>query len=251
MKNNLFEFLLRLGDDNLILGQRLSEWCGHGPYLEEDIALTNIALDHIGQASAWLKLAGDAEGKNRNEDDLAYHRNEREFVNLQLVEQPNNDFAYTIIRQLFFDVYQLYLYEELSKSSSHEISALSSKSLKEIKYHVRHVKEWTLRLGDGTEESSRRAQNAVNDLWRFTFEMFLNDEVIETLLEENIAADLSIIHIRWKELINQIFSEAKLTIPGDESSIILNSRKGVHSENLGHILAEMQFLPRTYPGARW
>lgn len=251
MNNFLFEFILRLGDDNLILGHRLSEWCGHGPYLEEDIALTNIALDHIGQASAWLKLAGNAEGKNRSEDDLAYKRIEREFVNLQLVEQPNTDFAYTIIRQLFFDVYQLYLYDELTKSSNEEVAALSAKSLKEIKYHVRHAKEWALRLGDGTKESNRRAQIAVNGLWRYTHEMFVTDDVVEALIKEKAAPDLASIKIKWEEMISQIFNEAKLFIPENEPPIILNSRKGVHSENLGHILAELQFLPRTYPDANW
>jgi len=251
MNNNLFQFLLRLGDDNLIIGHRLSEWCGHGPYLEEDIALTNIALDHIGQASAWLKLAGSIEGQKRNEDDLAYHRTEREFVNLQLVEQPNTDFAYTIIRQLFFDVYQLYLYDELTKSRNEDVAALSAKSLKEIKYHVRHAREWTLRLGGGTEESSRRTQNAVNDLWRFTHEMFVNDDLIDMLIKEKTAADFAAIKTHWEKMISQIFNEAKLTIPENEPPIILNSRKGVHSENLGHILAEMQFLPRTYPNAKW
>lgn len=247
----LFEYVLRLGDDNLILGHRLSEWCGHGPILEEDIALTNIALDCIGQASTWLKLAGKIEGNGRNEDSFAYFRTEREFRNLQLAEYPNTDFAYTIVRQFFLDVYFFYLYEVLSRSKDENISAIAEKSLKEVKYHFRHSKEWILRLGDGTEESHIKTQNAIDDLYPLTGEMFEIDLVIRSLMKENILPDITKLKTSWETIVSSIIEEATLTLPEDVVFTAQGSRQGNHSEQLGHILAEMQILPRTYPDAKW
>lgn len=247
----LFEYLLRLGDDKLILGHRLSEWCGHAPILEEDIALANIALDNIGQASALLTLAADTENKGRSEDDLAFHRDAREFRNLQLLEQPNTDFAYTIARQFFFDTYNLFLYEELAKCKHEELAGIAAKALKEIKYHNRHSREWILRLGDGTDESNARLQNAVNYLWRYTDEFFKKDEIENELIDLEIAPDLDAIKPKWKETVSEILAKANIKEPEEEPFLFDGGRQGFHTEHLGHLLAEMQVLPRTHPGAKW
>jgi len=247
----LFEFLLRLGDDRLVLGHRLSEWCGHAPVLEEDIALTNIALDEIGQAAAFLHLAGEVEAKHRTEDDLAYFREATHFRNVQLIEQPNGDFALTIVRQFFFDTYSYLLLDELQKSTYVHLAGIAAKGFKEATYHLRHSKEWMLRLGDGTEESHRKVQDAVNNLWRFTTELFLFDEVEQRLASQGIIPNLENLHQRWMEIADAVLSSATLTIPPEETYPVSGSRKGKHSEHLGHLLAEMQILARSYPDARW
>jgi ring-1,2-phenylacetyl-CoA epoxidase subunit PaaC len=248
--NARFTYCLRLGDSSLILGHRLSEWCGHGPVLEEDIAMINIALDLIGRATNILKYAGEIEGKGRTEDDLAYLRKEREFQNLLLTEQPNGDFAVTIARQFFFDVYSYFLYEALQSSTDKGLAAIAEKSLKEIKYHVRHSSEWMIKLGDGTEESHRRLQNAVNELWRFTGEMFIADEIDITLQKDGIAPDLAAVKTNWDAMVGEIFEKAKLTLP-ENVFMHQGSRSGIHTEHLGFLLAEMQYLQRLYPGAKW
>jgi len=246
----LFEYLLRLGDDRLILGHRLSEWCGHAPILEEDIALGNIALDLIGQSSAYLSLAAEVENKNRTEDDLAYFRNEYEFKNLQLVEQPNIDFAYTIVRQFFFDVYEGLFLEELAKSKFEQLAGIAEKSIKENKYHTRHSRQWVLRLGDGTEESRNKIQSAINDFWRFTGELFEENKVDEILKEKNFVPDIKLLKQKWNEIINSTFAEATLKIP-ENKDFTSGGRKGIHTEHLGHLLAEMQIVARSFPGAKW
>lgn len=246
----LVEFLLRLGDDRLILGHRLSEWCGHAPILEEDIALTNIALDLLGQASALLRFAGEIEGKNRNEDDLAYFREATQFKNLQLVEQPNGDFAFTIARLFLFSVFNNLLSERLQQSSIEELAGIATKGFKESTYHLRHSKEWMLRLGDGTEESHRRLQNAVNELWRFTEEIVTFDEVEKQLHQQNVIPDLNTIAPKWNEIVAGVLTEATLIIPS-KNYTVSGSRNGFHSEHLGHMLAEMQILARSYPDAQW
>ncbi len=251
MNKELFEYCLRLGDTSLIMSQRLGEWCGHGPILEEDIALTNIALDLIGQARAFLTYAGEVEGKSRNEDDLAYHRDAQQFRNVLLSEQPNGNFGVTIIRQLFVSTYQFYLYTELNKSKDQTLAALAAKSLKEVTYHVRHASDWTLRLGDGTEESHERAQTAVDDLWIFIDDLFDKDEIDDALLKQGIAPDVTEIRKQWMSHIQKVLSEATLTIPELNSFMRTGSRRGNHTEHLGYILAEMQFLPRAYPDAKW
>lgn len=247
----LFEFLLRLGDDRLVLGHRLSEWCGHAPVLEEDIALTNIALDEIGQASAFLHLAGEVEAKHRTEDDLAYFREATHFRNVQLVEQPNGDFAFTVARQFFFDAYNYLLLDELQKSSYVHLAGIAAKGFKEATYHLRHSKEWMLRLGDGTEESHRKVQDAVNNLWRFTGELFLFDEIERGLAAQGIIPNFENLQPHWREIVSTLLSSATLALPPDTTHYVSGSRKGKHSEHLGHLLAEMQILARSYPDARW
>lgn len=245
-----FEYLLRLGDSSLIIGHRLSEWCGHGPILEEDIALINIALDFVGNATSLLSYAGQVEGKGRNEDDLAYMRAEREFRNLLITEQPNGDYATTIARQFLFDTYMFFLYEELKSSKDETIAAIAVKSHKEITYHLRHTSEWMLRLGDGTVESHDRLQNGLNDLWMFTFEMFEMDEVDALLIKEGIAPDLNKIKSLWEKRVHEVLAEATLQIPTTTFKQ-KGSKEGKHSEHLGFLLAEMQYVHRAYPGAKW
>lgn len=251
IRSELFEYLLRLGDDRLILGHRLSEWCGHAPILEEDIALANIALDCIGQANAFLSLAAEVEDKERSEDDIAYFRDEIEFRNLQLVEQPNIDFAYTIAKQFFIDAFAINLYEDLSKSSFEELAAIAAKSLKEVKYHFRHSRQWILKLGDGTEESHSKIQNAINDLWIFTGELFFENEVDSKLIKEKVVPSVKSIEPRWKEIVENTLSEATLKIPEEPNINLRSGRNGDHTEHLGHILAEMQIVARSHPGAKW
>ncbi len=250
-RGDLFDYLLRLGDDRLILGHRLSEWCGHGPILEEDIALTNIALDCIGQANSFLNLAGEVEGKGRDADKLAYFREAVEFKNLILLEQPNGDFGCTITRQFLFDAYSFLLCESLQTSQFEALAAIAAKSLKEVRYHLRHSSQWVLRLGDGTAESHERVQNAIDDLWMFTGEMFHNDDLEQRLISMGIAADNAVLKPKWDQLIRDVFSEATLQVPDDQSYMSEGSRQGRHSEHLGYILAEMQILPRSYPDAKW
>jgi len=249
-QEDAFDYLLRLGDDRLILGHRLSEWCGHGPILEEDIALANIALDCIGQAIAFLKLAGEVESKGRSEDDLAYFREAIDYKNLMLLEQPKGDFAYTIARQFVFDVYSYHLLEELQNSTFEELAAIAAKSLKEVRYHLRHSSQWVLRLGDGTEESHQRIQNAFDKLWRFTGEIFQPDEIEKRLVAQKIVPDSAGLKAKWQKMVEDILTEATLSVP-DESYMISGSRQGRHSEHLGYILSEMQILPRSYPDAEW
>jgi ring-1,2-phenylacetyl-CoA epoxidase subunit PaaC len=245
-----FEYLLRLGDSSLIIGHRLSEWCGHGPILEEDIALINIALDFVGNATSLLKYAGEVEGKGRNEDDLAYMRDERGFRNLLITEQPNGDYAFTIARQFLFDTYMFFLYEELKSSKDETISAIAVKSHKEITYHLRHTTEWMLRLGDGTAESHERMQNAINELWMFTAEMFDMDEVDSILIKEGIVSDLTKIKNEWEKRVKEVIAEATLQLP-TTSFKQKGSKEGKHSEHLGFLLAEMQYVHRAYPNSNW
>ncbi len=249
-KEALFEFVLRKADDTLILGHRLSEWCGHGPILEEDIALTNLSLDLIGQATELFQYAAKVEGKGRTEDDLAFLRLEREYKNVLLVEQPNGDFGKTITRQFFFDHFQKLLYERLMNSKDEQLAAIAEKSLKEVKYHLKHSSEWMIRLGDGTEESHQRVQDSVNDLARFIEELFYQDEVEELLISKGIAVDTSLFKEEYFQNINAVLSEATLSLP--ELKWQLNGgRVGRHSEHLGYLLAELQYMQRTYPGMEW
>ncbi|UCF69601.1 MAG: phenylacetate-CoA oxygenase subunit PaaC [Acidobacteriota bacterium] len=251
MRADLVEYLLRLADDRVVLGHRLSEWCGHGPILEEDIALTNIALDFLGQANHLLELAGELEGEGRSADDLVYSRDEIDYRNCLLTEQPNGDFAATIARQLFFDVYDFLLSEQLAASEFEPLAGLGGKMHKEAQYHVRHSREWMLRLGDGTSESHRRAQAAVDALWTYTAELFDGDEVDARLSQARIAADLESLETRWQELIGTVLREATLGISDEQQYQRRGGRRGHHTEHLGHMLAEMQILARSNPGAKW
>jgi ring-1,2-phenylacetyl-CoA epoxidase subunit PaaC len=251
IKEAVFRYALRHGDDRLILGHRVSEWSGHGPILEEDLALSNTSLDMLGQAVLWYKYAGEVEGIGRSEDDLAYLRSEREFKNLLITELANEDFAFTIARQFFFDVYDYLFYTELKNSSDETLSAIAAKSLKESAYHLRHSSEWMLRLGDGTDISHEKIANAVEDLWMYTGEMFVADELDELLINAGIGVDLDLIKPKWYENISKILTEATLTVPDANAFMQSGGRKGLHTENLGFILAEMQYLRRTYPDAKW
>ncbi|MBL7917103.1 MAG: phenylacetate-CoA oxygenase subunit PaaC [Bacteroidia bacterium] len=246
----LFKYLLRLADDSLILGHRLSEWCSKAPYIEEDLALTNISLDMIGRTEALLNYAAKIEGKNQTADDLAYRRPEHHYYNHLLCEQANGDFAFTIVRQLFQSTFEYFLYTELLKSKDETVAAIASKAIKEIKYHLQHASDWTIRLGDGTEESKRRMQKAVNELWMYTGELFEMDAVENILMKSAIAADLVPIKVQWQNKIQQLLTEATLTVPEDDY-MQTGGRNGKHTENLGHILCEMQYLQRAYPDAKW
>ena len=246
----LFEFVLRLGDDRLVLGHRVSEWCGHGPILEEDIALSNIALDLIGQASALLSLAGTIEGRGRDEDALSYFRDEHEFRNAQLVELPKGDFAFTIARQFLFDAGSVLVWDSLQSCGHAQLAALAAKSLKEDKYHLRHSSEWLLRLGDGTAESHDRAQRAMDGLWRYTGELFEADEVDEGVRAGGIVVDRAAIRSRWLDMVNDVIGRATLTLPAG-GEMATGGRIGRHTEFLGHMLAEMQIVARSHPGASW
>jgi ring-1,2-phenylacetyl-CoA epoxidase subunit PaaC len=250
MKNHLFEYLLRLGDNTLVAGHRLSEWCGHGPQLEEDIALINVSLDLIGRTRSWLQYAAEVEGAGRTEDDLAFKRDDVFFRNNYICEQPNGDYAQTILKQFLFDAFTYFQYTELANSKDETIAAIAKKSLKEIQYHVRHSRDWTLRLGDGTEESNQRMQTALNFLWRFTQDMFDMDETDEVLLQSGIACDNKKIKLEWDNLVLSTLEEANLKVPAN-TFFAKGTRSGMHTEHLGFLLAEMQYLPRAYPTANW
>ena len=250
MSDSLFQYLLRLGDDRLVLGHRLSEWCGHGPILEEDIALANIALDLIGQATLYLKLAGETEGKGRSEDDLAYFRDAIDYRNVQIVELPKGDYAFTIVRQFFFDVFNYHVLEQVQSGKHSELAGIAAKGFKEARYHVRHSSEWVLRLGDGTDESHERAQRAVNELWRFTGEMFQADDVDREMAAAGIGADLAAIKPKWEGIVTDVLRRATLAIPNDPPAMT-GGRRGRHTEALGKMLSEMQIVARSHPGAAW
>jgi ring-1,2-phenylacetyl-CoA epoxidase subunit PaaC len=238
-----FDYLLRLSDDALILGQRLSEWCGHGPVLEVDISLANLALDLIGQATLLLNEAGDG-------DRLAFHRDVLDFRNCLLVEQPNGDFAQTIARHLLYTTWQHMLLQRLTGSSDKLLSDFAHKAVKEVAYHRELASEWTIRLGDGTEESARRMAEGLDWCWRFIPELFEVDETLESLIAEGVAPDPREFEAEYRSAIAAVLAESRLDAPADQRPI-LGGRRGHHSEHLGHILAPMQFLPRTYPDAKW
>jgi ring-1,2-phenylacetyl-CoA epoxidase subunit PaaC len=246
----LFTYTLRLADDALVLGHRLSEWCGHAAVLEEDLALGNMALDLIGQGRSLYAYAGAVEGRGRDEDALAYRRDAGEYRNILLVEQPNGDFAVTILRQLLYASFGHPFFEALTSSKDATLAAIAAKSIKELAYHVRHAGEWTIRLGDGTQESHRRAQDALDELWPYTGEMFESDDVERALIEMGVAVDRAAIRPQWQRTLDPIFAEAILQPPAGDW-MQSGGRAGRHSEHLGHILAELQFLQRAYPDARW
>lgn len=246
----LYRYVLRLADTSLVLGQRLGEWVGHAPALEEELALANLALDLIGQARLLLTYAGEIEGKGRDEDALAYLRDAPEFVNLTLAEQPNGDFAHTIVRQWLINSWQLELYQGLSASADTRLAAIAAKALKETRYHHRFSSGWLARLGDGTAESHARTQQALDSLWRFTEELFASDEIDERMAAAGIAAPLAIAAERWSRRIDEDLRQATLTRPARQAHP-WHGKHGLHTEHLGHLLGEMQHLPRTYPGVRW
>lgn len=245
-----FETVLRLGDNALILGQRLSEWCGHSPFLEEDIAIANTALDHIGRARMLLTHAGELEGRGRSEDDLAYLRDEREFRNFLMVELPVGDFAFTLVRQFLLDVYHRELFAMLKGSADETLAAIASKAVKECAYHVRRSSEWILRLGDGTSESHDRAQSALDELWGYSHELFAGDAVDRAMADAKVVPDLVDVYEPWRREVEATLTEATLQIPHDDWQAT-GGREGVHTEHMGHLLAELQVLQRTYPELEW
>ena len=243
-------YVLRLADTSLVLAQRLGEWVGHAPALEEDLGLANIALDLLGQARLLLAYAGELEGRARSEDDLAFLRDGPEFFNLALVEQPNGDFGRTIVRQCLLDAWQLELYEALCASKDPRLAEIAAKAVKETRYHLRYSSGWLVRLGDGTAESHERVRTALNELWQYTVEFFAPDEVDEEMAAAGIAPSLVELKARWSARMDQILAEATLPRPPDVPYRWFGKR-GQHTETLGYLLAEMQFLQRAYPGAHW
>jgi ring-1,2-phenylacetyl-CoA epoxidase subunit PaaC len=250
LETPLVLYALRRADDALILGHRLSEWCGHAPMLEEDMALANMGLDLLGQARELYSYAADVEGKDNDEDKLAYLRDVRQYRNLLLLEQPNGDFAHTVVRQFFYAGFADLYWRAMMRSGDATLAAIAAKSEKESAYHLRHSSEWIVRLGDGTEESHRRAQTAIDDLWVFTGEMFDVDDSERALIDAGIAVDPKSLRPQWLETVLSIASEATLALPKSDW-MQQGGRSGRHSEHLGHLLSELQSMQRTFPGVAW
>jgi ring-1,2-phenylacetyl-CoA epoxidase subunit PaaC len=246
----LFKYMLRLGDQSLIHGHRLSEWCGKGPTLEEDLALTNMALDYIGRARAFLGYAAQLEGKSRTEDDLAYKRGEREFQNYLICELPVGDFAFTMARQLLLSSYEYFLFMGLCQSEDKVLADISNKVIKEVRYHWTHSRDWCYRLGKGTSVSHDKLQQAFDDLWMYTAEFFEMDLVDYLLTEAGIVKDLNELKSFWNDLVMAVLKESDIRVPSD-TDMQTGSKRGLHTEHLGHLLAEMQYLPRAYSDAVW
>jgi ring-1,2-phenylacetyl-CoA epoxidase subunit PaaC len=251
MRDHKLQFLLRLGDTALVLGQRLTEWVGKGPAMEEDMALANTALDLIGQARMWFACAGETEGKGRTEDDFAYLRDAHEFRNMLLVEQPNGDYADTLMRQYLFDSWHLPLLTSLTASSDERIAGIAEKASKEVTYHLRRSAGLVVRLGDGTPESHRRMQRALDDLWMYTGELFSADEVDQAMEASGVACATASLHTAWQDQLQQTLAAATLTMPPAGAWMQRGGKQGRHSEHMGFLLAEMQFLQRAYPRQQW
>lgn len=250
MEQKIYDYLLQLGDNSMILGHRLSELCGHGPTLETDIALTNISLDLFGQVRHYFQYAAKLTGGDKTEDDIAFLRHANEYKNCLLVEQPNTDFAHIIVRQFFYDIFHLHMLQGLTTSSDKQLSAIAHKSLKEVKYHSRFSAQWIKRLGDGTDESHQRTQAAIDYLQPYTAELFDPSSVEVELIEQGIAADLRQIKTLWLEQVKETISEATLTYPDNDFSHS-GGKKGVHTEHLGYILSDLQYMQRAYPNMTW
>ena len=250
----LFDYLLRLGDSPLVLSQRLGEWVGHGPILEEDIALTNVGLDLLGQARLWYAYAGEVEARfadaGRGEDALAFLRDSGEFRNLLLVERPNGNYADTMARQFYFDYWHWLLLTELARSRDARIAEIAAKALKEVRYHAERSADWVIRLGDGTDESHAKMQAAIDGLWMYTGEMFESDAIEEALAADGVACDAGAPAASWREQVAAVLAEATLSLPAS-AWMQSGGKRGVHTEQLGYMLAEMQWLQRAYPGAQW
>lgn len=246
----LMTYLVRLADDNVVLGQRLSEYIASAPDLEEDLAVANIGLDHVGIAQHLYTYAAEVEGAGRTEDDFAFRRTEREFTNALLVEQPHEGFGELIARQFLFDAYQLELWEAISRSNDERLAGIAAKALKEARYHLRHTSSWVVRLGDGTDESHRRMQDAIDAMWRFTGELFEADDLDRQMAAEGVGVDPTTLRRAWNATVDEVLAEATLQRPEDPYQAS-GGRSGMHSEHLGHLLAEMQWMQRTYPGLQW
>ncbi len=246
----LMQYAVRLGDDALILGHRLSEWCSNAPFLEEDLALTNVALDYIGRARMFYGYAAELSGDGRSEDSFAYLRDCREFTNLLLHELPRGDFAFTMARQYLVDQYALAFMEALLQSADAQLAGIAAKAVKESRYHLRRSRDWMLRLGDGTEESQRRLQAAVDELWGYTHELFELDDLERELVAAGVAVDSEALKPAWEAAVRATLDEANISVPADDWSV-RGGRQGNHTEYLGHLLSELQFMQRAYPGLEW
>ena len=244
------DYAIRLGDDALVLGHRLSEWTSRGPFLEEDLALANTALDYLGRARMFYGYAAERSGDGLTEDDFAYTRDERDFMNFLILELPRGDFAFTLCRQFLVDVYQQHMLHYLGKSDDQVLSAIALKAQKETAYHLRRSQQWMLRLGDGTEESHQRLQKALDDLWGYTTEMFEPDSLETSLAKDGVAVDTAALKAVWHQQVSQIFGSAGIEVP-ESSWSVRGGRQGYHTENLGHLLTEMQFVNRSMPGLAW
>ena len=251
MDNQKFQWLLRCGDNALILSQRLSEWCGKGPALEEDMAATNVALDLLGQATLWLGYAAEVEGKERDEDQLAFLRDAHDFRNTLLVEQPNGDYGDTLMRQFYFDAWHYFFLKALQQSTDTRVAAIAEKSIKEVSYHLRRSGDLIVRLGDGSAESHRRMQQSADQLWMYTGELFVADAIDTAMAQQGIAPELGPLREAWLAHLRDIFAEATLTLPDPAAWMQSGGKSGRHSEHLGFLLAEMQFLQRAYPDSTW
>ncbi|MBI2259025.1 MAG: phenylacetate-CoA oxygenase subunit PaaC [Flavobacteriia bacterium] len=247
---NIYQYILRIADDSFILGHRLSEWCGHGPILEEDIALTNFALDFIGQANILYDYCAELKKNVTNADEIAFLRKEIEYKNLILVELPNGDFAQTMLRQYLFDCFRIHFFDMLSNSSDDFLQAFAQKALLETKYHYKHSSEWILRLGIGTSLSNEKMQNALNYVMKYSNELFFMDEVDQDLISQNIGVDLAIIQTIWEKEVVAHLTKANLKIPSEKNTFYVG-RKGKHSEFFGYILTDVQYMQRTYPNMQW
>ena len=251
MKNeNLYKYILGVADNSLILGQRMGELCGHGPSLETDIACTNISLDLFGQVRSYYQYAAKISGDGRSEDDIAMLRKEREYVNVLLVEQPNTDFAYTMARQFLFDVYHLLFLRELEKSKDLTLSAIATKSIKEVSYHQRFSSDWVKRLGDGTQESHEKMQDGIDDLWTYIDELFHQTKADKAMVEEGIGVDVTKLKDKYYQLVDGVLEESTLTIP-ESKWFQKGGKEGIHTEHLGYLLSELQYMQRTYPKMEW
>ena len=247
---HLLTYTLRLGDTALVSGQRLIEWVTHGPELEEELANANFALDFIGQARMFYSYAGEIEGLGRGEDDFAFLRHSHEFQNVLLVEQANGHFGDTVVRQVLFETFYLLQLEALERCSDSRLAEIAVRASKEIRYHLRHMSQWLVRLGDGTEESHRRVQGSLDRLWRFTGELFAGDAVDDAMRQDHAGPDLGAMREQWRAAIKMIVDEATLDLPAD-SGMVDGGRRGIHSEEFSYLIGEMQQLQRSYPGAEW
>lgn len=250
MKEQLYKYILGIADNSLILGQRLGELCGHGPNLEIDIACTNISLDLLGQTRSYYQYAAKIKGGNTTEDDIAFLRKEREYINVLLVEQPNKNFAHTMARQFLFDAYHLLLLQELEKSHDMTLAAIAKKSIKEVSYHLRFSSDWVKRLGDGTEESHEKMQNAIDSLWTYTDELFHQTDTEKQMVEEGIGVDVTILREAYAKLVSETLETATLKIP-ESKWFQKGGKQGIHTEHLGYLLSDLQYMQRTYPNMEW
>jgi ring-1,2-phenylacetyl-CoA epoxidase subunit PaaC len=250
MNTNLYKYILSIADNSLILGQRLGELCGHGPSLETDIACTNISLDLLGQVRSYYQYAAKITGDNRTEDDIAMLRQEREYLNVLLVEQPNKDFAYVIARQFLFDAFHNLLLSELQRSTDQTLAAIARKSIKEVSYHLRFSADWIKRLGDGTAQSNSKIQEAVNDLWTYTDELFHLTEADRDMIQQKVAVDTRQFKNRYYSSVTKVFEEAQIKIP-KSNYFKKGGKQGIHSEHMGYLLAQLQYMQRAYPDMQW